>query len=35
MCINWINAQTVDVTRWTDEKKLATVKVGIFFENAD
>ena len=29
------NAQKVDVTRWTDEKKLATVRVGIFFENAD
>ena len=22
-------------SRWTDEKKLATVRVGIFFENAD
>ena len=35
MRINCINAQKVDVTRWTDEKKLATVRVGIFFENAD
>ena len=35
MCINCIIAQKVDVTRWTDEKKLATVRVGIFFENAD
>ena len=30
-----LNAQKVDVTRSTDEKKLATVRVGIFFENAD
>ena len=27
MCIN---AQKVDVSRWTDEKKLATVRVGNF-----
>ena len=32
MCIN---AQKVDVSRWTDEKKLATARVDIFFENAD
>ena len=26
MCINWINAQKVDVTRWTDEKKTSHCK---------
>ena len=29
------NAEKVDRSRLTDEKKLATVRVGIFFENAD
>ena len=28
------NAQIVDRSRWTDEKKLATVRIGFFFENA-
>ena len=35
MCINWINAQKVDVRVELTKKKLATVRVGIFFENAD